>query len=101
MLGVGRWTFSISGAKHRVVCVREQRVEYEKMEGGAPATPAIAGSLELAPPNDAKLRNGASTRPLLNRFNLLNDLVEVRPLAGLELGMEQSTIGLNFKRAAA
>ena len=35
---------------------------------------------------------------LLNRFN---DLVEVRPLAGVEFGMEQFTIGANFEGAAA
>ena len=31
----------------------------------------------------------------------LNDLVEVRPLAGLEFGMEQFAIGANFEGAAA
>ena len=30
-----------------------------------------------------------------------NDLVEIRPLAGLELGMEQFAIGANFEGAAA
>ena len=34
----------------------------------------------------------------LNRFN---DLVEIRPLAGVELGMEQFAIGANFEGAAA
>ena len=31
----------------------------------------------------------------------LNDLVEIRPVAGLEFGMEQFAIGANFKGAAA
>ena len=31
----------------------------------------------------------------------LNDLVEIRPLAGLEFGMEQFAIGANFEGAAA
>ena len=35
---------------------------------------------------------------LLNR---LDDLVEIRPLAGLEFRMEQFAIGANFKGAAA
>ena len=30
----------------------------------------------------------------------LNDLVEIRPLAGLEFGMEQFAIGANFEGAA-
>lgn len=34
----------------------------------------------------------------LDRFN---DLVEIRPLAGLEFGMEQFAIGANFEGAAA
>ena len=35
---------------------------------------------------------------LLDRFN---DLVEIRPLAGLEFGMEQFAISANFEGAAA
>ena len=31
----------------------------------------------------------------------LNDFVEIRPLAGLEFGMEQFAIGANFEGAAA
>ena len=31
----------------------------------------------------------------------LNDLVEIRPLAGLEFGMEHFAIGTNFEGAAA
>lgn len=31
----------------------------------------------------------------------LNDLVEIRPLAGLEFGMEQFAIGANFEGTAA
>jgi hypothetical protein len=34
-------------------------------------------------------------------LNRLNDLVEIRPLAGLEFGMEQFAIGANFEGAAA
>ena len=34
-------------------------------------------------------------------FNRLNDLVEIRPLAGLEFGMEQFAIGSNFEGPAA
>ena len=41
-------------------------------------------------------------RGWLFRFlNRLNDLVEIRPLAGLEFGMEQFAIGANFEGAAA
>jgi len=40
----------------------------------------------------------ASLFCLLDR---LNDLVEIRPLAGLEFGMEQFAIGANFEGAAA
>ena len=34
-------------------------------------------------------------------FDRFNHLVEIRPLAGLEFGMEQFAIGANFKSAAA
>jgi len=34
----------------------------------------------------------------LDRFN---DLIEIRPLAGVEFGMEQFAIGVNFEGAAA
>ncbi len=34
-------------------------------------------------------------------FDRLDDLVKVRPVAGLEFGMEQFTIGANFKGTAA
>lgn len=37
---------------------------------------------------------------LLRRLNLPNHGVEVRPFAGLELGMKELAIGLNFERAA-
>ena len=40
----------------------------------------------------------ASLFCLLDR---LNDLVEIRPLAGLQLGMEQFAIGANVEGAAA
>jgi hypothetical protein len=38
---------------------------------------------------------------LFGFLDRLNDFVEVRPLAGLELGMEQFAIGANFEGAAA
>ena len=38
---------------------------------------------------------------LFRFFNRLNDLVEIRPLAGVEFGMEQFAIGANFEGAAA
>ena len=34
-------------------------------------------------------------------LNRLNDLVEVRPLTGVEFGMEQFAIGANFEGTAA
>ena len=34
-------------------------------------------------------------------FDRLDDLVKVRPVAGLEFGMEQFAIGANFEGAAA
>ena len=37
----------------------------------------------------------------LNFFDRANDSVEVRPIAGIEFGMEEFAIGSNFKRAAA
>jgi len=38
---------------------------------------------------------------LFNRLDLLDDCVEVRPVARVELGMEKLPIGVNFKRPAA
>ena len=40
-------------------------------------------------------------RWLFRFLDRLNDLVEIRPLAGLEFGMEQFAIGANFEGAAA
>lgn len=37
---------------------------------------------------------------LLNLFNRADDLVEVGPVAGVELGMKELAIGANFKGAA-
>ena len=45
--------------------------------------------------------NDARKKSLLKLFDRLNDLVEIRPLAGLEFGMEQFAIGANFEGAAA
>jgi hypothetical protein len=45
--------------------------------------------------------NDARRKSLLKLFDRLNDLVEIRPLAGLEFGMEQFAIGANFEGAAA
>jgi hypothetical protein len=38
---------------------------------------------------------------LFELFDLADDLVEVRPIAGIKFGMEQFAIGANFKSAAA
>ena len=38
---------------------------------------------------------------LLNLFNRLDDCAEVRPLAGVEFGMEKFAIGANLESAAA
>ena len=38
---------------------------------------------------------------LLNLFNRLDDCVEVRPIAGVEFGMEKFAIGANLESAAA
>ena len=38
---------------------------------------------------------------LLEFFDLLDDVVEVGPIARIELGMEQFAIGANFESAAA
>ena len=38
---------------------------------------------------------------LFRLLDRLSDLVEIRPLAGLEFGMEQFAIGANFEGAAA
>ena len=45
--------------------------------------------------------NDARKKFLLKLFDRLDDLVEIRPLAGLEFGMEQFAIGANFEGAAA
>jgi hypothetical protein len=39
--------------------------------------------------------------PLLDRFDFPNDLVELRPIAGIELGMEQLTINVDLESATA
>ena len=38
---------------------------------------------------------------LFELFDRLNDLVEIRPFAGIEFGMEQFAIGANFEGTAA
>ena len=38
---------------------------------------------------------------LLKFFNRLDDGVEIRPVAGIEFGMERLSIGADFKRATA
>ena len=48
----------------------------------------------------ANYRNGRAGW-LFCFLDRLNDLVEIRPLAGLEFGMEQFAIGANFEGAAA
>jgi hypothetical protein len=49
------------------------------------------------------MSNAGTARPvrLFCFFDRLNDLVEIRPLAGVEFGMEQFAIGANFESAAA
>jgi hypothetical protein len=49
------------------------------------------------------VRPTAANRALLlfRFFDGLDDLVEIRPVAGLELGMEEFAIGANFEGAAA
>ena len=47
------------------------------------------------------MSNVESKRALFNRLNLLNDLIEIRPVAGLQLGMKELTIGVNFECATA
>jgi len=52
----------------------------------------------------ARLAPGTSTaeaEALFRLLNRLNDDVEIRPVPGVELGMEQFAIGANFERAAA
>ena len=41
------------------------------------------------------------TERLFRPLNRLDDLVEVRPVAGVEFGMEQFAIGVNLESAAA
>ena len=50
------------------------------------------------PITDLGLRIAERLFRLLNR---LDDLVEIRPIAGIEFGMEQFAIGANFESAAA
>jgi hypothetical protein len=59
------------------------------MEGEAPAMPPVQSEWVQA------------RRPLLDRLDLLNHRVEIRPIATLELGMEKLTIGVDFERSAA
>src|SRR5207302_6586898 len=47
------------------------------------------------------LREEEKDDRLLNFFKRADDGVEVRPVAGVELGMEQVAIGANFKSATA
>jgi hypothetical protein len=58
-----------------------------------------AGKLDAA----TLVRRGASNAAagLFRFLNRLDDLVEIRPLAGVEFGMEQFAIGANFEGAAA
>ena len=48
-----------------------------------------------------EINAGYRAAVLLCFLDGLNDLVEVRPLAGLKFGMEQCAIGANFEGAAA
>ena len=57
------------------------------------------GKLQTATPVRRNASNTAAG--LFSFFDCLNDFVEIRPLAGLEFGMEQFAIGANFEGAAA
>ena len=57
------------------------------------------GKWEQATPVTPAASNAAVG--LFRFLDRLNDLVEVRPLARVELGMEQFAIGANFEGAAA
>ena len=41
------------------------------------------------------------TKTLLNLFDRADDLIEIRPVAGVEFGMEEFAIGANFEGATA
>jgi hypothetical protein len=49
-------------------------------------------------PADSKMRQLSAQ--LFNRLDLLDDGIEIRPVTGFELGMEELPIGVNFKGAA-
>ena len=57
------------------------------------------GKLDAASPVKRNASNAAAG--LFRLLNRLNHFVEIRPLAGLEFGMEQFSIGANFEGAAA
>jgi len=54
-------------------------------------------STVIVGPNTSK----RETKTLLNLFNRADDLIEVRPVAGVEFGMEEFAIGANFEGATA
>src|SRR5205823_8455481 len=73
---------------------------FEDREGHqAPFTLRIKENAERSTSN-AECRI-TETEQLLELLDLLNDLVEVRPVARIEFGMEQFAIGADFKSAAA
>jgi hypothetical protein len=50
--------------------------------------------------SNVERRNRGLSAQLLNRLDLLDDGIEIRPVTGFELGMEELPIGVNFKGAA-
>ena len=54
-------------------------------------------STVIVGPNTSK----RETKTLLNLFNRADDLIEIRPVAGVEFGMEEFAIGANFEGATA
>jgi hypothetical protein len=75
---------------------------FEDREGHqAPFTLRKEENVERLPSEMEGVRAvGAQEDRLLELFDRLDDGVEIRPVAGLELGMKEMSIGANFKGAA-
>ena len=76
---------------------------FEDREGHqAPFTLRIADcGLRIAGRSTIARAECATKKLLLEFFDCAHDLVEVRPLAGVEFGMEKFAIGANLESAAA
>ncbi len=75
---------------------------FEDREGHqAPFT--LRGKQNVQRPTSNAQRRTAeeANERLLELFDRLDDVVEVRPVAGLEFGMEEFAIGANLESAAA